>query len=360
MDKEKLEKMTSDLRKKAVAVEQALSEAKKRKKAEEAKPQFQPVDYEEQINSDKDVVRAALLLRDYDSSKTYGEGVSILTEEQRTRLVASFDTEEKKKVVDQAWRIYHGSLEYWRFIIGLKAQWQKVVAEMATLLSRWTAADEVASGMTTMLNNLLNDKEICFTGEGAKESLIRFIGENFESSLEDSPYSCFFHYNSEKKAYEADIFTDEVRAGIVVRPSLYSAILKKREKAIYQLQALKSAVEPFSDFLYSEVTFATGEETLPLWFIPQIVEQTMEYPDAVDFMREPQNLKYFAYRIRQRKEAGETITPEEEKRAVIPDYNQEVEDIRHHIQATKRVRRIFKEFITDGKGSSQDGGISEF
>lgn len=352
MDKKKLEKMFSDVRKKAVEVEQALSESAKRERAEAHRPHLSSSDkYESAINSDKLMVRAALAIKAYDYSQRYGQGIDLLTTEQQTRLVRSLQSEEAQAVLRQIYDIYEGAKDYGRYLIALRSQWQKVVGGMAELLTRWTAADDIAKGLTSTLKGILEKYEGSETQEDGKldllnplpptkETLIKFLKMNFEEAVAESPYKVYFNFNEDTQEFEADIDTG----------GLYSAILKAQKGAEYQLQMLKGAVEPFSDFLYSEVTFANGEKNLPLWFIPEVVEGIVEYPDAVEFDGNPNNKKYFQYQLLRRKEKGETITPADEKRAVIPDYNQTTESSRSRHSAEVKLINIFKDlYQVDGK-----------
>lgn len=330
--RKKLEKDMSDFRKNAVAMEQALSESKRRKMEEEMadkhRPKYGIGDYDKVIESGSDVVRAALLLKDYNMSKAYGGGVHLLTEEQIGALAYSLQSPNGQEVLKTATSIYEGAVEYGRVLVGLRGQWQRVVEEMAVLLTMWDNADKVAKGMTSTLFSLTDDPS---SEMGA--NLISFLKENFETALAESPYKAYFNFNQETQEFEADIDSG----------GLYSAILKKQKEAEYQLQTLKSFVEPFSDFLYSEVDFG-DTKSLPLWYIPEVVERIMEYPDAVVFDGNPNNKKFFRYVLRRRKKNGETITEKDEKLAVIPDYNETTEILRQRRNAEIKLINLFSSY----------------
>lgn len=331
MDKEKmrkkLEEQMSEVRKTAVAVEQALSDAEKRKIAEENKPKskYGIVDYEAVIESGSDIERAALLLRDYNMSKPYGAGVHLLTEEQIGALAYSLQTPNGQEVLKTATSIYEGAVQYGKLLGSMRGEWQRVVEELAVLLTQWDSADKIAKGMTYTLFFLTDDTS---SEMGAK--LISFLKETFESVLGESPYKVYFNFNPKSQEFEADINTG----------GLYSAILKKQQRAEYQLRVLKSYVEPFSDYLYSEIDLGDAK-SLPLWYIPEVVDRMMEYPDAVVFDGNPYNKKFFQYALRRRKNKGETITEKDEKLAVIPDYNQVTEVERHKYNAKVKLANLF-------------------
>jgi hypothetical protein len=332
MDKDRLKKKlireTTELRRTAKAVQEAIDRAEMKERAEKSRPKYSSVKYDDTIKNGKPLHKAALLIKDWDSSKVYGRSVHILTQEQIDELEENImNSPECKAVLGQAYEIYNGAVEYTRLIVGLRAQWQKVVAEMSRLLTRWSDLDNIAESMNSLYSNLVDKM-----GEAEAKSLMERVSFIY-------PDNTSVIFNQETQLYEADVDTG----------GLYQAILKKQKEAEYHLQVLRSAVEPFSDFLYHDVTFADGEVTLPLWFVPEVTDRIMEYPDAVEFGLDEANYKYFAYSILQRESKGETITPMDKKRAVIPDYNQ-VTEIPRHLNSNKaRISKLFKNFIdTDG------------
>lgn len=163
--KKKIEKASSDLRKTTIAVEQALTDAERRRLEEEQKPKYGIGDYEAIIESDNPIIQSALLLKDHAASKAYGEGVHLLTKEQRARLLLALDTPVGNAVLKQTTEIYEGAVAYGKYIVSLRSQWQRAIGDMASLLTRWTAADEIAKGMTETLRKIESETKSYLNAE---------------------------------------------------------------------------------------------------------------------------------------------------------------------------------------------------
>lgn len=96
---------------------------------------------------------------------------------------------------------------------------------------------------------------------------------------------------------------------------LYSRMEEQSESTAQKLSAYKGYIEALSDFLYSSDT--------PTWeLIPASIDMLLEYPDSIEEQGQEAKGRYFRYRLHQRREKGEAITPEEEKWALYPDYNE--------------------------------------
>lgn len=352
MDKEELNKKVRGLHKKAVEVDRAITDTERAKKAEAAKAKRKTKAktkatseggrtisneelFKDAMANPSAMYRASFLLREFDERQTYGDGLPMLTDEQYKALSGSFVTEEDKAVLYKANKIYEGALWYGQTIVGVRAKWQQRAAELGVLLTKWKWYDSMAELATALVKALPQ------------------INQTFKDEPPSSPQDIV-------KVFTDKVFTDKVVreecqldfdgekyiANIDGEGRLYAKIQQQAETAEGELQTLRSAVEPFSNFLYSFVEFPNGERQLPLHFIPSVVERIMEYPDAIDFSRDEANQKFFAYRLRQRKEAGEAVTPLEEKMAVIPDYNQVGESELYIKRFTAKVKDCFGDLIS--------------
>lgn len=350
MDKKKLEEMVSEVREKAVEVDRALKSAKRRKKAEEARAeQTTPTDngknlpdpeemYERIISKGKPLERAILYVHNFDLKNYLGRGV--LTEGQRVRLRETFKTEKQKAVLSEVGRIYDGLFEYSRFyLLTTRKMWEANAWELVTLCQKWEEADRLADTLTKTYYTQILPFVAKMEAEG-------YTGE--------SPYS-----EEAFKKYVSEVWSIDRKQGITPRveqsgtdeegrphfkivadvdgkKGLYSRIVKKSEEAETTLNILRGAVEPFYNYLLTQIPLKTGGTLFPYTTIlPDMAESILDYPDSIPAMTEPRMEKYFAFRLRQRREKGETITPEEEKRAVIPDYKQ-AEDVESFMFAGKR------------------------
>lgn len=341
MDREELNKKVRGLHKKAVEVDRAITDTERAKKAEAAKTKSKTKAktkatsnggrtisneelFKEAMANPSAMYRASFLLREFDERQTYGDGLPMLTDEQYKALSGSFVSDEDKAVLRQAQQIYKGAIWYGQTIVGVRAKWQQRAAELGVLLTRWNFYLKGADLLTKML------RENAFTPQLPLEELLKTINANAIVPNEVT----------------MKLDGDKVVADIDGKGGLYSKIQRQAETAEGELQTLRSAVEPFSNFLYSFVDFPNGEKQLPLNFIPSVVESIMEYPDAIDFSSDEANQKFFAYRLRQRKEAGEAVTPLEEKMAVIPDYNQVSESELYIRRFTAKVKDCFGDLIS--------------
>lgn len=339
MDAEKLRKMTEDLRKTAVRLDRAITESDRAKRAEKARAKKQAKikatdadpesAYEKIITKGKPLERASLLLRDFDLRGNLG--VKILTDEQQARLKASFKTEKQQQICNEIGMFYNGLMHYTRFyLLMTRKMWQTEAGNLARLCQKWEDADQLAFSFTevyyTQILPLLERKQeegyIPLSGDyaGSEKAVRNFAHDIWPDNVREQgikPKVEQWGVNeNDKPIYR-------IVADVDGENGLYSKILKQREVAIDLLQLLRGAVEVLSDFVFSDVPLLTGGTIFPYNVIlPSPTEKILDYPDAIDFGLEKGMDKYFAYRLRQRKEAGEEITPEEEKRAVIPDYNQ--------------------------------------
>ena len=351
MNKKELEKMVSEVREKAVEVDRALKSAKRRKKAEEAKAEQNSTKgktkeetlpdpeemYDRIISKGKPLERAIHYVHNFDLKNYLGRG--ILTEGQRVRLRETFKTEKQKAVLSEVGKIYDGLFEYSRFyLLTTRKMWEANAWELIALCQKWEEADRLAETLTRTYYT----------------QILPFVAKMEEEDTGESPYS-----EEAFKKYVSEVWSIDRKQGITPRveqsgtdeegrslfkivadvdgkKGLYSRLIKKSEEAETTLSILRGAVEPFSNYLLTQIPLKTGGTIFPYTTIlPNMAESILDYPDSIPAMTEPQMEKYFAFRLRQRKEKGETITPEEEKRAVIPDYNQ-AEDVESFIFAGKR------------------------
>jgi len=100
---------------------------------------------------------------------------------------------------------------------------------------------------------------------------------------------------------------------IDVKGGLYEDMVKQAERAKLSLTILKAYVEVLSDIIY-----ATNS---PMWaFLSLDMEEILQYPDDFSGIDDPILQKYSRFNLNERRAEGETITPEEEKWALFPDY----------------------------------------
>ena len=136
-----------------------------------------------------------------------------------------------------------------------------------------------------------------------------------------------------------EIYTEETRENFI-QDLLYSNVLdgttlkfdKKTENfyidveekgGLYsQIQeAAKDATKTLSDFKAYTTVAENYIKKSTLKFMPIPIQMSIENAEEERYTRYlVKNLRYFRSELNQRKERGETVTPGDEKRAVIPDF----------------------------------------
>lgn len=351
MDREKLEKMISEARERAVEVDRAIKSAKRRKKVEEASQKKDPAKnlpdpqetYERIISKGKALERAILYLRNFDSENIYGRG--ILTAGQKARLRETFNPERSRKVVAEVGRFYDSIFNYTRFyLLTTQKTWQAEANLLITLCQKWEAADRLAETLTKIYyTQILPLSEKTEEGGGAytEEAFKKYVSEVWNIDPKQGITPRVEQSGTDEEG--RPLF--KLVADVDGKGGLYSKMMEIKSNAEDLLRLLRGAVEPFSAFMLSNIPLKTGGTIFPYTSIlPHSAESILDYPDRLDSMREPEMEKYFAYRIRQRREAGETITPEEEKRAVIPDYNQAEDDEDYIYSGKKNLYKYFPDY----------------
>lgn len=296
---------------------------------------------EDIINNGEYYERMALALRH--------EEKPFLTEEQNKRLLLSFKTPKEKKAYKNARYIFIGALKYGRHLYTLKKLYQAEAEALAKLCTQWEGYDNQAKTIDLLVDVI--QREYFSVNEYVTPMRIRIDGEvtdplhskeNFEIILN----SIFNVEGKDKEGkvrslWEGVVFkaiqdgtepdgkpTYRTFADIFGKGGLYEKIEEKRQSATDYLQYLKSGMEQYSDFLTSKaVREAIGlkvkDKINPYSILlPRSMEVIMKYPDYISFMDDNGTEKYFSFILKERRDKGEKITPEEERRAVIPDYNQ--------------------------------------
>ena len=268
-------------------------------------------DYDEVIQKGTALERAQLFIAQYDSKQSYSLTGAILTEEQENLLREKIGRSPKaQKIYKELWTLGRECIDFGKTLQSLRKQWQNSAAELATLCEEWRGYERQAALLTQMvkdwksLKEPLSDEDIL-----ARLDNLHTMADNRERQM------VYFQYIPEEEKVVANIDGDK---------TLWHYIQSAQASATYNLRAFKTALELFSDFAYSNVTLSTGEVAFVLNQLPRIMENMLDFPDATIFQLDKNNLQFFSFHLRQLREAGkgDTITPEMERKAVIPDYNQ--------------------------------------
>lgn len=356
---DELEKIAAAL--KAVETNRSTKSAKRRKKVEEASKKRKPAKktpnnqktYERIISKGKILERAILYLRNFDSENLTGKG--ILTADQKSRLREKFHTERSEEVLAEVGELYDSIFNYTRYYL-LTAQklWQSKATILLTLCERWEAADQLAETVTKIYYTRILPLT-AHQGEGAysEDAFKKYVSEVW----------CIDPKQGITPRVEQSGIDEEGRtlfkvvADVDGEEGLYSEMMEVKSSAEDFLRLLRGAVDPLSAFLMSEIPLQTGGTICPYTTIlSSATKSILESPGKISFFEsDPKVEKYFAYNLRHRREAGETITPEEEKRAVIPDYNQAEETEEYINSAKKNLYRYFPDYYDMNKDYGEKG-----
>ena len=240
--------------------------------------------YDDIIENGSIYQKAALYINNFDMGRTFGSGS--LTEEQVERVREQiYNTSEENRREGLIYiKTYNAFLQYGKLVNIYKTTYQREAAKLTGLIELWETYKDLESRHKHLVEIGALSTKVPLTLSTKSKNVIITITPSGEVILEDT--------------------------------KLWEEITQQAEVTADALSELKAFIEPLSDYIYSE-----GEP--PLWAIlPHRLEMWMDYPDAIEEQRQPDKAKYFRFILRKRRESGETITPEEERLAIYPDYNE--------------------------------------
>lgn len=240
-----------------------------------------------------------------------------LTKQEIAKIAASIRTKEDKEVVEICYKEYHALREYGKQLQYFFKRFQVSYSMLAVLLNKWDSYEQRAAEYTQEYNSLgTRTIEINVTETKATQIPNEILQGALTKYVEK--------LNSRGSFDGATLYFDEATTSFKVKVDgkggLYSQI-KQEEKA---------AIEALADFKAFVLAVEKYLEASVLHFMPISIQMSVENAEEERYTRYlVKNLSYFRSELNSRKEQGETITPEEEKRAVIPDY--------YEVEPTKEV-----------------------
>lgn len=318
--KKKLEQSLSDVRKKAIAVETALQN---RSKAEELqKKQLQrkfasPTNADEaegelptmQVllggRSERDIIDNGTLLekirlyfiyRDFDG---YFGASKNLKEEVMANLAVSVKTKEDDELGAQCGREFVAFTKYGERLSYYFQIYQTSFAILARLLNLWDNYEKQAERITLVFSRWLErDPEVA-------EWMVKINLDH--SLLVDKWEGAILRFDKEKKVFYVDVDTAPSKG----EQSLYSQIQKEAA----------STAEALSDFKAFAIVAQDYIAKSKLHYMPISIQMSIENAEEEKYTRYlVKNLSFFRSELNFSKSKGKNITPDEERRAVIPDY----------------------------------------
>ena len=264
------------------------------------------------ILSKEEILKSGTLLqkiRLYISSidlSGYFEAKEELTEDELKQIRASIRTKEDKELVNLCVKEYNTIFEFGTRLSFFFKRFQTSYAILAVLLNKWDSYEYTAKQLTLLYSLMKSsviiggDSDNLFGDEiYPEETRKNFIQDLLYSNVLDG---ATLQFNEKTENFHIDV---EEKGG------LYSRIQEAAKDATKDLSDFKAYVIVAEEYIYKST----------LKYMPIPIQMSIENAEEERYTRYlVKNLRYFRSELNQRKERGETVTPGEEKRAVIPDF----------------------------------------
>ena len=264
------------------------------------------------ILSKEEILKSGTLLqkiRLYISSidlSGYFEAKEELTEDELKQIRASIRTKEDKELVNLCVKEYNTIFEFGTRLSFFFKRFQTSYAVLAVLLNKWDSYEYTAKQLTLLYSLMKSsviiggDSDNLFGDEiYPEETRKNFIQDLLYSNVLDG---ATLQFNEKTENFHIDV---EEKGG------LYSRIQEAAKDATKDLSDFKAYVIVAEEYIYKST----------LKYMPIPIQMSIENAEEERYTRYlVKNLRYFRSELNQRKERGETVTPGEEKRAVIPDF----------------------------------------
>lgn len=270
------------------------------------------------VLSKEDILKSGTLLqkiRLYISSidlSGYFEAKEKLTEDELKQIRSSIRTKEDKELVNLCVKEYNTIFDFGTRLSFFFKRFQTSYAVLAVLLNKWESYEYTAKQLTllydTMRTSFLTIWEQDETGKPTNTETI----ELYPDSTINNFIQDLIHTNVLDGA--TLLFNDNTGKfyiSVKERGGLYSRIQEAAKDATKDLSDFKAYVIVAEEYIYKST----------LKYMPIPIQMSIENAEEERYTRYlVKNLRYFRSELNQRKERGETITPGEEKLAVIPDF----------------------------------------
>lgn len=275
-----------------------------------------PSDGERKIMTKEEIIENGTLLQklrlfisNIDLSGYFETKDELLTKEEREKLTSSVITDEDRKLSTHCVKEYKAISNFGKLLNFFFKRFQTSYAILAVLLNKWDSYEYTAKQLTLLYSLMKHSSiEICEDGENGE-----LLGgeiypeETRQSFIQDLLYSNVL----DGATLKFDKKTENFYIDIEEKGGLYSQILEEAKSTTIDLSDFKAYTIVAEDFI--------NRSTLK--YMPTSIQLSIENAEQEMYARYlVKNLRYFRSELNQRKERGETITPEDEKRAVIPDF----------------------------------------
>lgn len=238
-----------------------------------------------------------------------------LTIDEVAKVKASIRTQEDKELVEKCYREYRVLRKYGEQLRFYFKRFQTSFAMLAVSLNKWAVYESTAK----MFSHLFN-----LNPDYSPEEVESFL---YEVSKKVTFDGATLKVDKEKLSFVVDVFG---------RGGLYSQIKQDAQAAKDDLRDFKAFTDVVEEFIKNST----------LSYMPISLLMSIENAEEERYTRYlVKDLSFFRSELNVRRENGEAITPEDEKRAVIPDF--------YEVTPTKEVyrycKKYIKELMEDGK-----------
>jgi hypothetical protein len=239
----------------------------------------------------------------------YFEAKEQLTEDEIEIIRSSIRSNKDRQLAQLCVDEYNTIFDFGTRLSFFFKRFQTSYAVLAVLLNKWESYEYTAKQLTLlyslMRNSFIDVCEDVETGDIFSEEI--YPEETRKNFIQDLLYSnvldgATLQFNEKTENFHIDV---EEKGG------LYSQIQEAAKDATKDLSDFKAYVIVAEEYIYKST----------LKYMPIPIQMSIENAEEERYTRYlVKNLRYFRSELNQRKERGETVTPGEEKRAVIPDF----------------------------------------
>ena len=239
----------------------------------------------------------------------YFEAEEQLTKEEERAIVSSIRTEKDRELSKLCVKEYRTIFDFGTRLSFFFKRFQTSYAILAVLLNKWDSYEYTAKQLT-LLYSLMKSSFVEISEDG--EVVQELGGEIYPDETRASFIEDILHSNVLDGAkLKFDDKTDTFFIDADETGGLYAEILEEA----------KSVTKDLSDFKAYAVVAEDYIKKSTLKFMPIPIQLSIENAEEERYTRYlVKNKRYFRSELNQRKANGETISKEDKKRAVIPDF----------------------------------------
>lgn len=240
-----------------------------------------------------------------------------LTKRQLAKIAASIRTKEDRELLDKCRKEYRALARYGEKMKYAFKCFQVSYSILAVLLNKWDSYEQRAAEYTHTYNRTKLHLENAEVGNSFLEWALKNV-------VKDSINGAMF----EGATLYFDEATTSFKVNVYGEGGLYSQIKEEAETAKEDLMVFKAYAVVIQNYITKEAT---------LHFLPTSIQMSLENAEEERYTRYlVKNLSYFRSDLNYRKSDGEVIAPEQEKKAVIPDFY-EVKPLEIMVQSCKKL-----------------------